>query len=184
MLVLMLTSVIWILDRHLTLSLINLLLVKLKSIYLNDRTVNWIASFLAKRTQRVTVDGSLSDIVDVTSEVPLGSVIGPILFLIYIHDLPKVLHFSKCVMFVDDGRASSVGLRSDVTFRENFQRGFDSIVDWSERWLLLLNVKKCNVMHLGRRSVALGYTLRGSPLEVVSEYRDLGVTIDNALIFY
>ena len=57
-------------------------------------------------------------------------------------------------------------------------------MDWKERWLLPLNVKKCNVMHLGRGNVALVYILRGTPFEVVSEDCDLGVTIDNVLTFY
>ena len=87
-------------------------------------------------------------------------------------------------MFADDGRVSSVRLRSDVTFSENFQRDLDFITDWSERWFLPFNVNKCNVMHLDRGNVALVYSLRSTPLEVVFEYCDLGVMIDNVLTFY
>ena len=145
----------------------NLLLIKFKSLNLNDRTVNWIISYPAKRIKCVIVDGSLSGFANVTSGVPQGSVIGPILFLIYINDLPRVLHFSKCVMFAG----------------ENFQHDLDSIMDRSERWLLSLNEKKCNFMYLGRGVLALVYILRGSPLKVMSEYCALGVMIDNAFTF-
>ena len=76
-------------------------LVKLSCYGIQNKTLNWIASFLADRSQRVIVDGVLSEPAPVTSGVPQGSVLGPILFLVFINDMPKQIS-STCRLFADD----------------------------------------------------------------------------------
>ena len=79
----------------------NSLLVKLSGYSIQDKTLDWIGSFLSDRSQRVVVEGEQSDPAPVTSGVPQGSVLGPILFLVFINDLPKAIN-SSCRLFADD----------------------------------------------------------------------------------
>ena len=79
----------------------NSLLVKLSGYGIEDKTLDWIGSFLSDHSHRVVVEGEQSDPAPVTSRVPQGSVLGPILFLVFINDLPKATD-SSCRLFADD----------------------------------------------------------------------------------
>ncbi len=78
------------------------LLYKLKFYGINCNAVNWISDFLADRTQTVVLEGEMSNKAPVTSGVPQGTVLGPILFLIYINDFPDYLQHSTLRLFADD----------------------------------------------------------------------------------
>ena len=80
------------------------LIIKLRALGLDDCIINWIKNYLADRTQVVAVDGVESDSLPVLSGVPQGSVLGPLLFLIYINDLPAAVEgTSSCLnLFADD----------------------------------------------------------------------------------
>ena len=78
-----------------------LLLLKLKYYGITGEIINWIQSFLTNRKQQVVCEGFTSEAVDVTSGVPQGSVLGPLLFLIFINDLHSCIK-STCRLFVDD----------------------------------------------------------------------------------
>ena len=79
----------------------NSLLVKLSSCGIQNKTLDWIASFLPDRSQRIIVDGVLFEPAPVTSGVPQGSVLGPILFLVFINAMPEQIS-STCRLFTDD----------------------------------------------------------------------------------
>ena len=111
------------------------LLNKLKEIGIVGNTLNWIKGFLSKRSQQVRVEENFSAWKDVTSGIPQGSVLGPILFVIFINEMPDMVE-SKCQLFADDAK-----LFRNVNVREDYntsilQRDLDSLSVWSDKWQL------------------------------------------------
>ena len=125
------------------------LLRKLHAVGLGDSVCAWIRDWLTSRKQRVVLNGQSSEWLPVTSGVPQGSVLGPILFLIYINDLETGLQ-STISKFADD---TKVGGRA-LTWREceAIQNDLDKIIQWSEQWQMPFNLDKCKVMHFGTRN--------------------------------
>ena len=114
------------------------LLSKLTSYGITGNTQNWIKSFLSNRKQRVSVNGALSDITDVTSGVPQGSVLGPVLFLLYINDINGNIK-SSIRLFADDSIIyRKLSSKSD---HEMLQTDLNQLQTWSDKWnLMYLNV--------------------------------------------
>ena len=121
----------------------DLLETKLRSIGINGKALIWIKAFLQDNQQQDFVDGNLSSKVKVLSGGSQDSVIGPLLFIIFIDDLPQALITSKCIMYADDAMISAVGCRLSGKFREDFQQDLDVVAQWSARWRLPLNILKC-----------------------------------------
>ena len=121
------------------------LLSKLKHYGIDDKIWLWISNFLKQRKQRVVVDGIQSDLVTVDSGVPQGTVLGPILFLLHINDLPSVIS-SKVRLFADDclvyreikNRQDQIALQKDLNLLEN----------WGSKWGMRFNAAKCNIITL------------------------------------
>ena len=162
------------------------LLTKLKGYGFKGKLLTWVENFLQNRKQRVQVDGSSSDWTDVTSSIPQGSSLGPTLFLIYINDLPDVVHnFVK--LFADDAKLYAVVNTVDDAKTETVQDDISRIDNWSDIWQIRFNYKKCNHMHRGKEKEFSTYfmTQNGEPTKInqVSEQKDLGVIIDNKLKF-
>jgi hypothetical protein len=125
------------------------LLLKLSSYGIHNDLLNWFRNFLSDRTQAVYIEGTLSQFLPVVSGVPQGSVCAPLMFLIYINDLPEQLPPSvKCYLFADDAKISNV-IKSiaDCIILQNI---LSSISAWSEMWQLTLSIIKCIVQHFGR----------------------------------
>ena len=120
------------------------LLLKLKA-HGND-VINWIEKWLTHRRQRVIVDGEISNGKSVLSVVPHGSVLGPILFLIYINDLEDDIS-SKVLKFVDDTKIFRKV--TNDTDKQSLQDDLDKLVKWSEKWQMLFNFGKCKCIHIG-----------------------------------
>ena len=163
------------------------LLNKLYAYLIRGKILTWIRNFLTNRTQRVTVCGVSSNQVNVTSGIPQGSVLGPLLFLIYVNDLPEVVK-STIKLFADDTKIYRV-IKSDRD-SEILQNDLLDIMKWSEKWQLPFNLTKCKVMHLGSQNKEFKYNLgerkqNGEQLnlETVTEEKDLGVRFDDKLNF-
>ena len=109
------------------------LLSKLKSYNIDESVLEWIASFLRDRRQRVTVNGEKSGWREVISGIPQGTVLGPVLFVIYINDLPENVK-SDLFMFADDTKVSRVIV--EKRDREELQQDMYNLQKWSESWLL------------------------------------------------
>ena len=124
------------------------LLEKLKGYGITGNVYKWIEDFLSSRSQFVSVNGTRSERVPVTSGVPQGSVLGPTLFIYFINDLPSV---PKCknIFFADDTKAHQA--ISSLIDQTMLQSSIDDMVDWSLVWLLLFNSDKCGMLHLGKK---------------------------------
>lgn len=157
----------------------NLLLFKLSKLNLDSNVLTWVRNFLTNRSQFVTVNQSDSPMSKVLSGVPQGSVIGPLLFLIYINDLPAKLHSSinlyadDCVIYREISNTNDANV---------LQNDLDTITRWCEDWLMTLNINKCKVMHVSRKnSPNFNYTIQNTLLQSVNSYKYLGVYISSNL---
>ena len=132
----------------------------------------WIKQFLENRQQKVSVRGTDSEWADVLSGVPQGSVLGPLLFVLFINDLPDIIN-SDISMFADDTKIYN-NIKDD-TDKWELQEDLNNLHSWSEKWLLRFNAKKCKRMHLGHNNSGANYHLNDVPLEETKEEKDLGV---------
>ena len=159
------------------------LLGKLRSYGINGNVLKWIEAFLRDRTQVVKVNGEESFSAPVLSGIPQGSVLGPLLFVIYINDLPDCIS-SDSFLFADDTK-----IFREITSAEDsvkLQRDLKALEDWSKKWLLQFNADKCHVLTLGKIENIVHthrYELYDEQLDHVFEETDLGVTIDHELKF-
>ena len=163
------------------------LLAKLKSYGIDGLLHSWIESFLSDRKQRVVVNNSQSDWASVTSGVPQGSVLGPLLFVLFINDLPEVIDKdSSMYLFADDTKLFRE-IRK-IGDSEVLQFDINSMDEWGDEWQMFYHPSKCNVLKLGKRITELNdtfqpYILKNTMLDVVTSEKDLGVTIDVDLTF-
>jgi hypothetical protein len=157
-----------------------LLLQKLKSYGMQEDVTQLISSFLSNRTQKVVIDGVESDTVPVTSGVPQGSVIGPLLFIIYINDLPDKIK-SKCRLFADDSLLYRK-IKSERD-KQELQLDLEEVINWCNAWQMELNVEKCEHMHISSKRAPdqNTYTLSDHHLSTVSSYKYLGLHLQNDL---
>lgn len=141
---------------------------------------NWISRFLMGRSQKVIVDGFCSSEICVDSGVPQGSVLGPILFLIFINDLPQRVR-SHCRLFADDCLLYRVisGLLDCI----QLQRDLTSLEEWSKTWGLHFNPKKCYIMSTGKGKNPYFYQLNGHVLSAVETSPYLGVLLADNVSF-
>ena len=162
------------------------LLEKLKMYGISDKLLLWIKDFLIGRRQRVNVNGCYSDWSPVTSGVPQGSCLGPVLFVVFINDLPEVVK-SLVQMYADDTK-----LFSEVENIEQkliLQRDLYNLMDWADKWQLRFNADKCHVVHLGFNNNHYTYYMRKHDEDnfvelLTSEVeKDLGVQVDDKLSF-
>ena len=162
------------------------LLEKLKLFGINSSIRKWISSFLTNRWQKVSVNGSYSDAIQVTSGVPQGSVLGPVLFLLYINDMAAEVG-NKLKLFADDSKLyAEVQSEGDA---QTLLADLNAITDWEDKWQLsfIINVDKCKVLHIGKKNTNYVYSMRSgdyvSEIESVQTEKDLGVRFDNELRF-
>ena len=156
------------------------LIHKLKGYGISGNILSWITDFLSGRSQYVSVNGSCSDKTPVTSGVPQGSVLGPILFIYFINDMPDVVNcFMK--IFADDAKTSNQiqEEKDSVTL----QNSLNNLSSWSEDWGSNFNCDKCGVMHLGKNNPKFSYTLNNTTMKETFSEKDLGVFVDPLLNF-
>ena len=122
------------------------LLIKLEGHGMKNPILGWIRNFLIGRSQRVMIDSDKFEWAPVASGILQGHVLRPVLFIIYVNDLPDLIH-SSIQMFADDTKVfNKITCSSD---HEELQRDIDSLVEWSVAWQLKFNTAKCKIMHIG-----------------------------------
>ncbi|CAM5109435.1 unnamed protein product [Eretmochelys imbricata] len=154
------------------------LLVKLDKMGINMKIERWIRNWLKARLQRVLLNSELSGWREVTSGVPQGSVLGSILFNLFITDLGTKSE-TVLIKFVDDTKLGGIAnLERD---RDIIQEDLDDLVNWSNSNRMKFNSEKCKVMHLGINNKNFSYKLGTHQLEVTEEEKDLGVLVDHRM---
>ena len=122
---------------------------KLKSFGFNGVLLNWFHSYLSNRKQRVLIEGEASDWCPVLSGVPQGSILGPVLFLLYINDMVSSVSENTCIsLFADDAKViRTITCRLDYII---LQRDINNLYMWSQKWMLSFNVGKCKLLRIAR----------------------------------
>ena len=170
------------------------LIEKLKSLGVGNPLLGWLSDFLVGRIMSVSVSGVGSALKLVISGVPQGSVLGPILFLIFINYLPSHIR-SRCKLFADDLKIymklrhdSVLGLAQDLS---SVQRDIDQVQRVAESWGLNFNETKCATLRFQRGTVDWAdvgslqhYTLNDSDIAISDCQKDLGILVDNSLKFH
>ena len=138
----------------------NRLLLKLKCLGIEGKLLNTIKDFLMNRTFRVCVKGQFSSIKEVLSGILQGSVLGPLLLVLYINDLPEYVE-NKAKLFADD-----LKLIANAANRKIIDDDLRKLEQWERTWLLEFNLDKCKVMHLDfNNNQKLSYILDNTVLE-------------------
>ena len=162
----------------------SLLLQKLHGYNVHPLVLRWLESYLTMRSQYVCVNGSSSDILPVTSGVPQGSVLGPLLFIIYINDISMVpLSVGSMLLYADDSMLYRPICTPDDYIQ--LQMDIDKLCVWTKNNLMQYNVNKCKYMIISRRKQpSLPNTplaVDNAPMDMVSEYKYLGVLLTSSL---
>ena len=156
-----------------------LLKSKLFGCGIRGKTLKWIDSFLCYRQQRVVVNGAKSDLAPVLSGVPQGTVLGPLLFSLYINDISADID-SEIRLLADDCVCYREIKDTEDTLK--LQKDIDQLGCWARKWAMRFQPVKCNMMQITRKpikKIRASYTLEGTLLENVENIKYLGVTITN-----
>ena len=160
-----------------------LLLKKLYQIGIHGSFLNWIKDYLLHRIQNVQYKSFVSRDIMVSSGVPQGSHLGPLLFIIFVNDLKLKLSDCSFLMYADDLKLYSE--ISEIDDCVNLQRNIDLLTLWCNENKLDLNIKKCKVMTFSRlrNNIKFTYSISGQTLDLVETMKDLGVHFDTKLKF-
>ena len=153
------------------------LLIKLKGFGIPDYILDILEDFLVGRSMRVKVGDVFSTIKFILSGVPQGSVLGPLLFLLFVNDLPEGIR-SILKLFADD-----VKMIVDPNNFSNISLDLELLELWEAQWCLKFNVQKCMVMQIGLSNPKNQYSFGGESLRCVDNEKDLGVTFNSSFSF-
>ena len=150
-------------------------MAKLKKLGVSDQLLAVIADFLSNRMFHVAVGNCNSKKHMVSSGVPQGSVLGPVLFVLYINDIPEGIN-NLLLLYADDAKLCCEAKKLTLN-----QADLDTLANWQTNWGLSFNTAdlKCKVMHIGKDNPHATYYLNDSPLPTTDEEKDLGVWTTN-----
>ena len=157
------------------------LISKLKAHGIDGSLLAWISDWLTNRKQRTVLNGQFSTWISVLSGVPQGSVLGPILFIIFINDIDTAVDIIRQIMnkFADDTKlGQKINCKEDA---DMLQRCLDNLLSWADNWGMKFNVLKCSVIHFGRKNPKYEYKMNGTTLNQNSMEKDLGILIQSDL---
>ena len=157
----------------------SLLIKKLVTQYgFRGNLLKWLNDYLSNRKQRVIIDSVASDWKPVTSGVPQGSILGPLMFLLFINDMPLVTSSCTTALFADDAKCfkeiksvnDCIKLQNDLT----------NLYKWSKDWGMSFNLNKCKILSITRSRINVNYSyvVNDTVLGHVGTFKDLGVVVD------
>ncbi|KAK3083817.1 hypothetical protein FSP39_003606 [Pinctada imbricata] len=158
------------------------LLYKIHHYGIRNSLHSWIGDFLHGRTQQVLLEGVKSSTAPVHSGVPQGSVLGPLLFLLFINDLPEAVSRGSVVRMFADDCALYHTIRSE-TDAIHLQEDLENLQIWERDWMMEFHPKKCQVLNITakRKIIHHPYKIHGHTLEVVDSAKYLGIHIHRNL---
>lgn len=157
------------------------LIFKLHAYGIRGKLLSWIKNFLTDRTFRVKIEDKVSPPKLIKSGVPQGSVLGPLLFLIYINDLPLIIpHPIQIRMYADDIKLFHHIL--SIMDARLLQKSLNAISKWCADWALPIAKNKTFLFKIGS-NIEYPYTINDTSIDSISSIRDLGVLMDSSLSF-
>ena len=155
--------------------------IKLEAYGIGGNLLFWIKSFLIHRTQSVRVGSSMSSVCSVTSGIPQGSCLGPLLFILYINDVTDGFVGVSAKLFADDLKLYT---EIDTDSSEiHFQSHLDILFSWASSWQLGISYSKCCILRLGRDPSQFPFSFNNTPIVTSDLVKDLGVYMTPDLSF-
>ena len=161
------------------------LIYKLKKIGVGGDMINILNSFLEDRTQRTTIDGKFSEWVEIGAGVPQGSILGPILFLVYINDIVEIVD-SDIRIFADD---TFIFRPADQNSSDALNKDLENITEWARQWKMLFNpdISKQAIEIIfsrkNKKSVHTPLIFNGIPVKLADDTKHIGMILDSKLSF-
>ena len=166
----------------------NILINKLKYYGIKGTEIKWFQSYLSNRTQYVEFDGSYSSSKEIKTGVPQGSILGPLLFIIYMNDINHVSSNFEAILYADDTSLTTVlktfERRNPLNISNNINQELSLFSDWLKANKLCLNIAKTKYMifrysQRPRNSIVeIQLNIDGNDLERVTHFDFLGLTIN------
>ena len=162
-----------------------IILDKLEKSNMSTSVINWFKSYLYERSQSVTIEGNISKSLPLNTGVPQGSILGPLLFIIYTSDLPLCLP-SECKLFMYADDSTITCSSSNINeIEDNLNTALGRIYDWCVRNKLTINANKTKSMLIGSKqkvhNTDLNVSIAGGSVAKVNDVKCLGVIIDESL---
>ena len=159
---------------------INALLSKLSLIGFNYSALEWFANFLQRREQCIQLNGASSKWQIPKSGIPQGTVLGPVLFLIFINDLPQSTR-NQCSIFADDTSLNTAG-KSTASSCATLSADLDAAATWADRWGMLFSASKSKHLSIGNKARQNpSVSMRGVPIPQVRTHKHLGLVLNESL---
>ena len=156
------------------------LLSKLRYFGITRKLRNWIKKFLTMRTQQVLLEVVYSSSITVASGVPQGTVFGPLLFILYLNDLPEGISSQVRLMADDCILYLEINALNDC---QDLQKEINTLCNWESKWQMKFNIDKCYIMHVTHKMnpQLMTYNMNGRPIEVTASHTYFGIGISNKL---
>ena len=153
------------------------MMYKLKLIGIGGKLLDWFQSFLCQRSQSVKVGGTFSTRVPVLSGVGQGTILGPLIFILYMDEVNDLNLSSKTVLYADDAKIYR-DVKNDNQY-QLLQNDLDKFSNFCDEWQLTINANKCELLQLGHNNLGKSYSLGGEIVPRKTEVKDLGIIISN-----
>ena len=161
---------------------LNYLLYKIEKYGISGKLLRLIKSFLEGRLFRVRINEAVSDIFPIKSGVPQGSPLGPVFFMLFINDLPKVINPSIGIkLYADDVKIYNSFKDDENTL--DLQNSLNAVIGWCNKWALKVNAQKTFAMWMGKNNGVYRYTINLEEIKGKDIIKDLGISFNSKLKF-